>query len=556
MAEFEDAEVLRQEVRAILCDSSCDDVLGELSAAELREVLDEVLGTASATGAEARPCRGRTDQRHHRVQRNKSTAPAGVAGEPSAMCQVEFKVPSVRPCACHVEAESLADATQQRPRRARIVQSRSEGLLKNSPAERRSACRYRVESVGQACEKVGAPVVSSAGRGASLREVHNEPSTAAPCAAAAGHVHVVPGSPLLLPSRSARTASRRSTSDKGADARLRSAGSAQGQVAADVVSSPGAAPEPSSAARAKGVLSRLAAGTTASAQQLSSGEARAGTATRDLLPITLEKEPPSLGERRHHGLDTGQPSASPGALSAEVVPEAAQEEAQRVLRRARQAGARDDVAAGTSGSNMEDDAGLFLNVCALCGETRLSSEDLGSTFVCQLLGEECTGGAPARDEFVLRTEQKRMSSEACVGMTDGVEAEGERDRLRAGILWQALATGATFLDTASMLLAHGLEPPQEAEMEALRASARERRLMEAAESAASRVALRQAKGSKPKKQLRYLNGELVEVMKGTKYLAPRPKESEEDKIKTSVSLHRLGTRSRSSKEAKKGPSTV
>lgn len=128
----------------------------------------------------------------------------------------------------------------------------------------------------------------------------------------------------------------------------------------------------------------------------------------------------------------------------------------------------------------------------------------------------------------------------------------DKGSLRIKLLTRVLGEGMAALEAADLLLEHGLDPPCSGELEELRVSLQEKRAQQAAEA---RVRARQAQdGSKVRKPQRYLDGKLVEVQKGTRYLV-EPKETLEQKKTTSVSIPILGSRAKPSRDTpkKKGP---
>jgi len=123
--------------------------------------------------------------------------------------------------------------------------------------------------------------------------------------------------------------------------------------------------------------------------------------------------------------------------------------------------------------------------------------------------------------------------------------------LRRRLLQEVSAKNLTVLEAADLFLCQGEQPPSELELKAqlvdVQQRAREQKLRQQArvENAAWRAA--------QKKQQRYMDGQLVEVQRGSKYLVP-PKESAVERAKTSVSIVIQGTRRVVTREKeKRGP---
>merc|ERR1712178_491653 len=166
-----------------------------------------------------------------------------------------------------------------------------------------------------------------------------------------------------------------------------------------------------------------------------------------------------------------------------------------------------------------EDSELFLNTCARCGETRLLVIDGGADFVCEEAGEVCSasiGDAPTAGGTLVAEDD---------------EGDAEDLPLRSRLLQEVLSQDLTALEAADLFLRHGQDPPLELELkeeeEIVQQHARERKARERAASE------NEAWRARQKKQQRYLDGQLVDVQKGSKYLVA-PKESAEERAKTSV----------------------
>lgn len=183
---------------------------------------------------------------------------------------------------------------------------------------------------------------------------------------------------------------------------------------------------------------------------------------------------------------------------------------------------------------------LFLNTCVKCGETRRLPADLGCDFICADAGQQC---ALCHEDMGKGQASQLHTREEC----------DDKGALRLKLLYRVLDEGMAALESADLLLEHGLDPPRSGELEGIRASLQEKRAQQAAEA---RVRARQAQDSKStvRKPQRYLDGKLVEVQKGTRYLV-EPKESLEQRQMTSVSIPILGSRAKPIRETtkKKGP---
>jgi len=181
---------------------------------------------------------------------------------------------------------------------------------------------------------------------------------------------------------------------------------------------------------------------------------------------------------------------------------------------------------------------FFLNTCAMCGETRRLPADLGCDFICADAGQQCS--------LCHEDMAEAQASKPHLG-----EESDDKAALRRKLLCRVLGEGMTALEAADLLLGHGLDTTHSGELEALRVSLQEKR---AQQSAGARLQERQARDSKAvRKPQRYLDGKLVEVQKGTRYLV-EPKESLEQKQATSVSIPIYGSRAKPTRETKKkGP---
>lgn len=192
-----------------------------------------------------------------------------------------------------------------------------------------------------------------------------------------------------------------------------------------------------------------------------------------------------------------------------------------------------------SSDGTHDESEMFLNTCARCGETRLLLIDGGEDFVCEEAGEACS-------KVVIDASNSTNAATA-----EEVEDTAEEMSLRRRLLQEVLANNLTVLAAADLFLSQGEQPPSEmelkAEKEGVQRQAKERHARDQViiDNAAWRAS--------QKKQQRYLDGQLVEVQRGSKFLV-EPKESVADKAKTSVAIPILGTRRAvTGEKAKKGP---
>jgi len=202
----------------------------------------------------------------------------------------------------------------------------------------------------------------------------------------------------------------------------------------------------------------------------------------------------------------------------------------------------------TLDDNTENCQELFLNTCAACGETWLLPMDLGDDFCCQDAGKPCGEEASqAAVSTFLLAETSNESPDAVKG-TAGTQS-------RPRILRQILADGLGVLDATNLLLSHGFEPLYNGELEDVKQEIR--RAATARNAAARKEAAYNAERGNRKRTQRYLDGQLVDLPKGSKFLVEN-KETAEDKQKTSVSIAIIGSRSKPMKdpsEKKKGPQT-
>lgn len=188
----------------------------------------------------------------------------------------------------------------------------------------------------------------------------------------------------------------------------------------------------------------------------------------------------------------------------------------------------------------EFDEPLFLNTCPACGETWLLPVDLGQEFACMMAtGLSCAGP--------LSSSAEALPPEVA-GCRPGEAAEARP--ARAELLCQVLEKHLGVLEAAELLTSYGLAPPSDGELAALSTELRCRRAERGAEQ---RAAIARAQGSIRKSQQRYVDGKLVEVARGSKYVV-EPRESGEERAKTSCSIAILGGRGKPSRTAKKkGP---
>lgn len=192
----------------------------------------------------------------------------------------------------------------------------------------------------------------------------------------------------------------------------------------------------------------------------------------------------------------------------------------------------------------ESDGDIFMNTCIDCGETWLLSIDFGEEFWCEDAGKPCGVSA-----------SKAAASTFSFGEPVDTEEEAGRcdatSTLRSRLLCRVLSEGLIGVDCAGIFFEKGLVPPKPSEIEAFRAEMQRRRAERAA--AIKKEGAREGERMKHKKQQRYLNGQLVDVQRGSKYLV-EPKESATDRQKTSCNLVIIGSRSHSSRQSeKKGP---
>lgn len=204
----------------------------------------------------------------------------------------------------------------------------------------------------------------------------------------------------------------------------------------------------------------------------------------------------------------------------------------------------DEAAQQTQGTAAEGDEELFMNICRHCGETFLLVLDIGEEFACADIGKPCQGAFEVN---------KSLPDAPAI-----TRAESGEDTFQDGmcpvryqLLCRVIAEGLTAFDAATLFLKEGLEAPQPSELDACRALQQQRRHEVAAEGR-SRAAY-EAEKLKAKRQQRYLNGQVVEVSRGSKYLVEQ-KESAEAKAKTSCSIPILGPHCHGTNEKKKkGP---
>lgn len=186
---------------------------------------------------------------------------------------------------------------------------------------------------------------------------------------------------------------------------------------------------------------------------------------------------------------------------------------------------------------------FYLNTCRYCGETWLLSVELGEDFSCEEAGKSCGSAAS-------RAAAASFSLEG--PSVEDVDREAEASTLRSTLLRRVVAEGLMTLDAADLFLSKGLEAPKPGELEACKAELKQLSVDRA--KAKKEEAVREVERGKRKKQQRYLNGEVVEVQKGSKYLVEK-KESAEDRQKTSCSLVIIGSHTHGSSKPseKKGP---
>jgi hypothetical protein len=187
---------------------------------------------------------------------------------------------------------------------------------------------------------------------------------------------------------------------------------------------------------------------------------------------------------------------------------------------------------------------LFLNTCLNCGETWLLAIDFGDEFVCEDAGKSCGPSASkaAASTFHISEADKEDPD---------VDGQDTLPSLRTQLLKRVLAEGLTALASADLFLSSGLDPPKPGELDKCRADMQKLRAERAAAQRRNQAV--EADRLTRKKQQRYLNGQLVDVQKGTKFLV-EPKESAEDRMKTSCSIAILGTHSHPVRtNEKKGP---
>lgn len=183
---------------------------------------------------------------------------------------------------------------------------------------------------------------------------------------------------------------------------------------------------------------------------------------------------------------------------------------------------------------------FFLNTCGECGETWLLALEFGEEFVCEEAGKPC--GASASKAAAASFSLAGVATE---------ESEAEGVSLRSQLLRRVLSEDLTTLAAADIFLSRGLDPPKPAELEHCRVELRRRRIERAREM--SSEAAREGDRLTRKKQQRYLDGKLVEVSKGTKFVIT-PKETAEERQKTSVSIVIVGSRViNTDRTEKKGP---
>lgn len=195
---------------------------------------------------------------------------------------------------------------------------------------------------------------------------------------------------------------------------------------------------------------------------------------------------------------------------------------------------------------VEDDGDdLFLNSCVRCGETWLLPLDFGEEFDCMDAGKPC--GPQAAQAALASFELDFRGGPGGVAAPEGRPPPA---LVRSQLLCQILAKSLGAFEAADLMTRHGFEPPREGELTALEAELRAKRTERAR---ALRAQARSTEGDHRKKAQRYLEGKLVDVAKGTKFLV-EPKETAEQRAKTSVSISIVGSRSKPIHDAKKkGP---
>jgi len=180
------------------------------------------------------------------------------------------------------------------------------------------------------------------------------------------------------------------------------------------------------------------------------------------------------------------------------------------------------------GSSESDSNDLFALVCSACGMVRALPFDADDSFVCSNAGLECSveGGASSSS--------RSRTADAGAPALDGSELENSRTQL----LWKVLIYNMSVSDTVAMFKEHGLEPPSAEELTDLRSNTLETFRKK---TMGSRLFAKAAFKSKSKKGpvKRFLNNELVTVTKNDRYVR-EPKESAEDKAKTSVEIYVIG----------------
>lgn len=204
----------------------------------------------------------------------------------------------------------------------------------------------------------------------------------------------------------------------------------------------------------------------------------------------------------------------------------------------------DEAAQETQGPAAEADEELFMNTCRHCGETFLLVLDIGEEFACADIGKPCQEALEVTDSV--------PGAPAAPGVEDKEDTlQDGMCPVRYQLLCRVIAEGLTAFDAAALFLKEGLEAPQPSELDACRTQQQQRRHEVAAEGR-SRAAY-EAEKLKAKRQQRYLNGQVVEVSRGSKYLVEQ-KESAEAKAKTSCSIPILGPHCHGTNDKKKkGP---
>lgn len=165
-----------------------------------------------------------------------------------------------------------------------------------------------------------------------------------------------------------------------------------------------------------------------------------------------------------------------------------------------------------------------VNTCGRCGAKWRHPQQWGEEFLCGMVGEACKG--------------ERMEEEEEPDPLDYMDELNARHEL----LFKAELQGLTKIEKADLFISHGLEPPKEGELEVLSGLLKEMRNCQNNELKELMKSARMARAN-----VRYLNGETVELAKGQKYHWEK-KESHEQIRATTVHIQLQGNSSKARRD--------